>query len=276
MWRAKSVLGLSVGLMVAVCASAMAWAGEEQGGRRAADVYLLNADGKVWKNGAYSEELSTRVKIRAVGVAGSQKMKALPILDASGPVYTNGIVLNIVIPFKIDAVAVAVVGLEMYVLDGSRGEVWRYFREGPAKGQWKREQGKEHFAKGRCVDLAVAGPEEDKVDRKVYLLGANSKVFLDGKEAPGLAPSTGLNKPCAIAVEGEDVYVLDGANGKVYKNGQHDAKLSTSVFVECVGFDVKGGTAYILVKDGGVYVNGQKDPSVSSNVTSAFVGICVK
>jgi hypothetical protein len=124
--------------------------------------------------------------------------------------------------------------------------------------------------------MAVVGPEEDKTDRTVYVLASNSKVFIDGKEAQGAAPTVGLNKPQAIAVEDKDVYLLDGSNGKVYGNGKHDQQLSTHVFVECVDFTVKDGIAYILTKDGAVYVNGKRDPSVSSNVKSDFVAIFAK
>jgi hypothetical protein len=242
----------------------------------AADVYLLNSDGRVWLNGKPKDELSTRVKITAVDLAGSQKMKGIPIVNDRGELYVNGTILNINPPFRFPAAACFVVGLEPYILDGAKGEVWRYYREGAGQGAFKKEENKGLLLSLPCVDMAVVGPEEDKTDRTVYVLASNSKVFIDGKEAQGAAPTVGLNKPQAIAVEDKDVYLLDGSNGKVYGNGKHDQQLSTHVFVECVDFTVKDGIAYILTKDGAVYVNGKRDPSVSSNVKSDFVAIFAK
>jgi len=249
-----------------------------QGVAKAADVnvYLLNIDGRVWLNGAPKDELSTGVKISAADLSGSQKMKAIPIINDKGDIYTNGKITDIGIPFKFPAAACCVVGLEPYVLNGEKGEVWRYLRDGPGQGKFTKEEIKGLPHAMPCADMAVVGPEEDKADRTVYILAANSKVFVDGKEGAGVAPNVALNKPTAIAVEGKDVYLLDGANGKVYLNGKHNESLSTSVFVECVDFAVKDGTAYILTKDGAVYVNGKRDPAVSSNVKSDFVAIFAK
>ena len=249
-----------------------------QGTAMAADasVYLLNVDGRVWLNGTRNDELSTRVKISAVDLSGSQKMKAIPIINDKGELYVTGIISNILIPFKFPAVAVSVVGLEYYVLNGEKGEVWRYFREGPGQGAWKKDESRGLHIPMPCVDIAVAGSDEDKVDRTVYIFAANSKVFVDGAESKGSAPTVALNRPTAIAVEGKDVYLLDGSNGKVYVNGKHNEGLSTSVFVECVDFAVLNGRSFILTKDGSVYVNGKRDPAVSSNVKSDFVAIFAK
>jgi len=244
---------------------------------RGADVYLVNADGKVWLNGKYNDGVSASPKCQAVGIACSQQLRGVQVVDADGVQYNNGGRATILIPFKIQAVAITAVGLEPYILDGSKGDVWRYFREGPGKGAWGQEKtGSDPFHR-KAVDLAVAGPAEDKVARKVYLLLPDGRVLLNGQEAAGLGPGPNMMvKPCGISVEGDAVYLLDGSNGKVYKNGKHDAALSTEVLVPCVGFDVKDGKAYLLTRDGAVYVNGQRDPAASADVKSTFVGICVK
>jgi hypothetical protein len=244
---------------------------------QAADVFLVNSDGKIWMNGKYNADLSASPKCQAVGVACSENLKNLQVVDANGILYVSGARADNNVPFKIQAAAIAAVGREPYILDGAKGEVWRYFREGPGKGEWKRATGASDPHHRKSIDFAVWGLPEDKVDRKVYLLLADGRVLLDGKEGETLGPGANkMNQPRGISVEGDDVYVLDGANGKVYKNGRHDPALSTEVFVPCVGFDVKGGKAYILTRDGAVYVNGKRDARVSADLKSDFVGIAVK
>jgi len=242
----------------------------------AAESLLLNADGKVWVNGRHDSGLSTRAKIVATDLHGSKVMRAVPVLNEKGDLYVGGQPASPGIPFKMASVAIQVVGRELYVLDGAKGEVWRYFRQGPGKGEWKQEPSKAMPHAGPCVDLAVVGPDADRVDRTVYILAANSKVFVDGKENPSLYPRTRLVKPTAIAVEDGTVYLLDGANGKVYKNGTHAPALSTHVFVPCVDLAIKNGKSYILTPDGVVYVNGERDAEASSRLKSKFVAIYVR
>jgi hypothetical protein len=256
---------------------AVAFLGFASMAAQGADVYLVNADGKVWMNGKYEDDSSASPKCQAVGVACTQQLRGIQVVDADGVQYSNGGRATISIPFKIQAVAMTAVGLEPYILDGSKGEVWRYFREGPGKGAWGQEKGASDPFHRKAVDLAVAGPSEDKAARKVYILLADGRVLLDGREATDLGPGPNMmNKPSGISVADGAVYVLDGANGKVYKNGKQDAALSTGVLVPSVGFDVKDGKSYILTRDGTVYVNGKRDAAVSAEVTSVFVGICVK
>ena len=240
------------------------------------DVFLLNVDGMVWKNGKRSAVLSSPVKIQAKGLAGSPKLTALLLLDGNGSVYDQKDMSGYSTPIRpIEACSICIVGMEPYILEGSKGEIWRYYREGPGKGKVDREPGSSRFMHGPCVDVAVSGPAEDRAKRTVYILGADSRVYVGGRPKDGLSPAVGLNKPQAIAVDGDDVYVLDGANGKVYRNGQHAPELSSIVFIPCVDLAVRNGKSYILTPDGGVLINGKKDPAVSSDVTSQFVGLYV-
>lgn len=253
---------------------AQAVAAPDAGG--ADDVYLINVEGMVWKNGQYSKALSSPVRLQAKGLAGSPNLSLLLLLGANGDVYEPAGLSGYTPPIQpIEAVAIYVVGMEPYILEGSKGEIWRFYRQGPGKGKVDREPESSRFMHGPCVDLAVKGPAEDRAARKVYILGADSRVYVDGKARDGLSPAVGLNKPQAIAVDGDDVYVLDGSNGKVYKNGKHAPELSPTVFVPCVDLAVRKGKSYILTPNGGVLINGQKDPSVSSPVNSEFVGLYV-
>ena len=240
------------------------------------DVYLVNVDGMVWKNGKRNAALSAPVKIQARGLAGSPKLTLLLLLHADGNIYDEKGASGYAVPIRpIQATGIVIVGMEPYVLEGPKGQIWRYFREGPGKGQTEREQSTSRALPGPCVDFAIKGPLEDRAKRTVYILGADSRVYANGKPTDGLSPAVGLNKPQAITVDGEDVYVLDGSNGKVYKNGQHAPDLSPSVFIPCVDLAVRNGQCYILTPNGGVLVNGKKDPKFSSDVTSQFVGMYV-
>lgn len=249
---------------------------EQAATAEADDVFLINVDGMVWKNGKRSGALSSPVKIQAKGLAGSPKLSVLLLLHANGSVYDQKDMSGYSTPIRpLEATGIYIVGMEPYILEGSKGQIWRYRREGPGKGAVDRENSTSLDMPTPCVDMAVKGPVEDRSKRTVYVLGANSRIYVNGTAKDGLGPAVGLNKPQAIAVDGDDVYVLDGSNGKVYKNGQHAADLSPSVFIPCVDLAVRNGKSYILTPNGSVLVNGKKDPAVSSDVNSQFVGLFV-
>jgi len=240
------------------------------------NVYLLDASGNVLKNGKKDSDRSTSTSMECVGMTCSSKLSAFPILASNGDTFDGDSKIGYYPPVDVHAVSIYAVGMEVYVLT-LEGDVWRYFRKGPGKGEVKKEAKTSLKAKDSCVDIAIQGPLEDRVDRDVYILSATGTVYLNGEKQAKFGPSVDISAK-AIEVDQGDVYVMDGSNGDVYKNGKKLKGKGPSTAIACVDMKVWEGSIYVLSKNGDVYINGKKKEEVSAKSApkKGFVALVLK
>ena len=229
-------------------------------------VCLVESNGNVYVNGHLNYELSPKVDVQAMGIAGSPLLDKPLVVDKTGKTHRANYGPNV----NIEAVSVCAVGLEAYVLDGENGTVYRYFRKGPGKGERKKDEGKSPSVTLKCVDMAVSGPESDESDRDVYVLAANGDVYLNGEKKSALSPNVNV-EAAGLALDGTDVLVLT-TRGTVFRNGQKDG-ISLPTDKECCGMTSWGGSVYVATCDGDVYENGEKSAQFSAKINSNFTDV---